>query len=45
MDDGEPKLVSDFSYVFSKVLVYPIILEGGVMSCIMSLNKSNRKIL
>ena len=48
MDNGKPKLISDFSYIFLEILVYPTILEGEfrlIMFCIMSLNKNNREIL
>lgn len=43
MTNGKPKLISDSSYIFLEILVYPIILEGGVLHCIMSLNKSNKR--
>lgn len=43
MDSGKPKLISDFSYIFLEVLVYPTFLKE--VFCSMSLNKSNREIL
>lgn len=43
MDSGNPKLISDFSYIFLEILVYPTFLKE--VFCSMSLNKSNREIL